>query len=278
MNATTDPDPLKPRLDWAIDIARQAGEVTLKYFRSPQLEVERKGDDSPVTVADKAAETLLRNLIAERFPHDAIVGEEHGTTDGTSGWAWVLDPIDGTKSFIHGIPLYTTLVAVLKVEGADISSGEPQIGVIRAPALAEQIYASRGGGAWHQRCEADPERAKVGNCSALADGLLLTSEVNTYGDGRGEDCMDVYLALDSKARLARTWGDAYGYLMVATGRADVMIDPQMSLWDAAALQPVIEEAGGRFCDWQGQPTVHSGDAVAGNAAVVEEVLAVTRGR
>lgn len=278
MNVTTTRDALQPRLDWAIEIARQAGDVTLQYFRNPQLEVERKGDDSPVTVADKEAETLLRQLIAEKFPDDAIVGEEHGVTDGNSGWAWVLDPIDGTKSFIHGIPLYTTLVAVLEVEGDDISTGRPQIGVIRAPALDEQVYALRGGGCWHQRGTAKPESARVGNCENLPSGLLLTSEVNSFGDDRGADCMDVYLKLDATARLARTWGDAYGYLMVATGRADVMIDPAMSLWDAAALQPVIEEAGGRFCDWQGKPTVHSGDAIAGNAAVVEEVLRVTQGR
>lgn len=270
--------PIQDRLQWALEIAQQAGNVTLEYFRSPQLEVERKGDDSPVTAADKAAEKLLRQRISERFPDDGIVGEEYGESPGDSDYTWVLDPIDGTKSFIHGIPLYTTLIGVLCVPDGDMARGKTELGVIRAPALDEVIYAGRGGGAWHQRGAGKPQRAQIGSATTLGEGLLLTSEVHTFSDGRDQDCMDVYLALDAKARLARTWGDAYGYLMVATGRADLMIDAQMSLWDAAALQPVVEEAGGVFCDWQGEATVHSGEAIAGNNAVVDEALEVTRGR
>lgn len=271
-------DPIQARLAWALEIARQAGDVTLEYFRSAELQVERKGDDSPVTAADKTAERLLRERIAERFAGDAIVGEEYGQTPGTSGYCWVLDPIDGTKSFIHGIPLYTTLIGVLSTPDGNLSGSRSELGVIRAPALDEVIYARRGGGAWHQLGSADPERAQVGDTPSLAEGLMLTSEVRTFADGREQDCLDVYLALDAKARLARTWGDAYGYLMVATGRADLMIDAEMSLWDAAALQPVIEEAGGMFSDWQGEPTVHSGEAIAGRAAIVNEALELTRGR
>jgi len=278
MSNSSDASPVDSRLAWAIEIARQAGELTLEHFRSPKLAVQRKQDDSPVTAADRGAEELLRQLIGSRYPDDAIVGEEFGTTAGTSGFAWVLDPIDGTKSFIHGIPLYTTLVAVLSTPDGDVAAGEPQLGVIRAPALDEVVYARRGGGCWHQRQSADAVPAQVADTASLADGLLLTSEVHSFADARSSDCMDVYLELDRRARLARTWGDAYGYLMVATGRAEVMIDPGMNLWDAAAVQPVIEEAGGVFSDWQGQPSVHSGDAVAGNAAVVREVLQLTRGR
>ncbi|MCO6047258.1 inositol monophosphatase [Aeoliella sp. ICT_H6.2] len=268
----------KARLDWAVEIARHAGDVTLEYFRNPNLRVERKGDDSPVTAADKGAEKLLRERIAERFGDDAIVGEEYGQTPGTSGFVWVLDPIDGTKSFIHGIPLYTTLIGVLHTSDGKVENGTTQLGVIRAPALDEVIYARRGGGAWHQRGDGEPVRAAIEPDRPLAEGLLLTSEVGSFRKRKSGRGMETYLALDERVRLARTWGDAYGYLMVATGRADVMIDPEMNLWDAAALQPVIEEAGGVFCDWQGTATVHSGEAIAGNAAAMREVLEITRGK
>ena len=266
------------RLDWAIEIARQAGEVTLQHFRTSTLQVERKGDDSPVTIADKAAEKLLRERISERFPDDAIIGEEHGQTAGTSGYTWVLDPIDGTKSFIHGIPLYTTLIGILHSETGEVTEGTTEIGLIRAPALDEMVYARRGGGTWHQQGSEAPEQVKVGTTDDLSKALMLTSEVGSFRKRKSGEGMAAYIELDEKVRLARTWGDAYGYMMVATGRADVMFDPEMNLWDAAALQPVIEEAGGTFCDWQGEPTVHSGEAVAANTALMPAVLAVIRGK
>ncbi|WP_425398865.1 inositol monophosphatase family protein [Aeoliella sp.] len=277
MTATLETE-TKSRLEWAVEIARQAGDVTLEYFRNPSLLVERKGDDSPVTAADKGAEKLLRERIAERFADDAIVGEEYGQTPGTSGFVWVLDPIDGTKSFIHGVPLYTTLIGVLHTADGNVESGTTQLGVIRAPALDEVIYARRGAGAWHQRGTGEPVRAAVAPDRPLAEGLLVTSEVGSFRKRKSGQGMETYLELDQRARLARTWGDAYGYMMVATGRADVAIDPEMNLWDAAALQPVIEEAGGVFGDWQGTATVHSGEAVAGNATAMREVLEVTRGK
>lgn len=275
MDHTPDAD---ERLRLALEIARQAGEVTLEHFRSPQLAVERKSDDSPVTAADRAAETLLRQRISEHFPDDGIVGEEFGETPGSSGFVWVLDPIDGTKSFIHGIPLYTTLIGVLSASDGVVEHGATQIGVIRAPALDEVIYARRGSGTWHQRGAEDPARVEMQTGGSLAEALLLTSEVASFrkrASGRG---MEAYLELDEQVRLARTWGDAYGYLMVATGRAQLMIDPELSLWDAAALQPVIEEAGGVFCDWQGEPTVHQGEAIACTKSLLDDVLAVTRAR
>jgi histidinol phosphatase-like enzyme (inositol monophosphatase family) len=267
-------DPLQERLDWAVEIAREAGRLTLDYFRRPSLAVERKADDSPVTVADREAEELLRRRIGERFAGDAILGEEFGAQDGVSGYRWVLDPIDGTKSFIHGVPLYTTLVAVLEGDVA-------RVGVIHAPALGETVYAATGGGCWYLSDGAPgvpPQRASVSKIARLRDGLLLTSEIASFSRERRPDALDVYLELERQARLARTWGDGYGYLMVATGRAEVMIDPVMNLWDAAPLQPIIEEAGGRLTDWQGRPTVHSGDAVATNGLVADHVLAITRGR
>ena len=257
---------LKDRLEFAVAIAREAGEITLKYFRQKSLVVERKGDDSPVTVADRESEKHLRAKITEVYPDDAILGEEFGEVAGTSGYRWILDPIDGTKSFIHGVPLYGTLVAVEH-------GGEGVVGVIMIPAFQECVYAAKGLGAWYTRETADPVKARVSDCPRLGEGLFLTSEVICFGEvGREE----AYARLQSQARLARTWGDCYGYMLVATGRAEAMIDPYLSLWDAAALQPIIEEAGGSFSDWKGNPTIQSGEAVATNAAIRDEVLAITR--
>ncbi|TWT89681.1 Histidinol-phosphatase [Pseudobythopirellula maris] len=271
------------RLDFARQIALEAGAVTLQHFRSKSLSVDRKSDDSPVTIADRDAEELLRKRISERFPDDAILGEEFGEKPGVSGLRWVLDPIDGTKSFIHGAPLYTTLIAVLDEREAESAAGEPLLGVINAPATGETVWAAVGGGCWSEdrgvggRDAEAPTRCRVSSTEALAEGLLLTTAARTFRR-REPDAFDVYTSLQDKSRLTRTWGDAYGYLMVATGRAEVMIDAEMSLWDAAALKPIIEEAGGRFCDWSGEATVHSGEAIATNGLVADEVLAHTRGR
>jgi histidinol phosphatase-like enzyme (inositol monophosphatase family) len=259
------------RLELAVAIAQEAGQLTLRYFRRDDLQVERKADKSPVTIADRGAEELLRKRISERFSQDAIVGEEYGASDGKSGYTWALDPIDGTKSFVHGVPLYTTLVAVLRDD-------KPCVGVIHAPAAAEIVYAQTGGGCWYiGENGAQPRPARVSKVARLSESLLLTTEVRTFTEGRPRDAMRVFQSLEQSARLTRTWGDGYGYLMVATGRAEAMIDPELDIWDLAALMPVIEEAGGTFCDWQGQTTVHSRDAIATNGRVNEEVLAITRG-
>lgn len=261
------------RLAWAREITLEAGRLTLEYFRSTGLDVERKGDGSPVTIADRSAEELLRKRIGERFPTDGILGEEFPETPGESGYKWILDPIDGTKPFVHGVPLFTNLVAVL-----DESTGEPILGVINAPASGETIHAAIGGGAWYQNGDAEPYRAQVSSVDDLAEGLFLTGDVEGFKEDRDADTTDVYMALQDKARISRTWGDAYGYMMVAIGRAEVMIDAAMSLWDAACLKPILEEAGGTFTDWNGEPTVHAGEGVATNGRVAEQVLGLTRGR
>jgi histidinol phosphatase-like enzyme (inositol monophosphatase family) len=222
-----------------------------------------------VTIADQGAEKLLRQRITERFPTDSVVGEEFGETAGTSGFQWILDPIDGTKSFISGVPLYTTLVAVMR-------NDEPQIGVIFAPAADEMVYAAIGGGAWHVVDGGDPRPAHVSSVDSLSDAVFLSTCVRSYTIDRAADGRPVFDRLAELCRVSRTWGDAFGYLLVATGRAEIMIDPIMNLWDAAALLPIITEAGGEFFDWRGQPTVHSGEAVATNsalAAIVREVMA-----
>ncbi len=261
----------------AVDFANRAGDVTLRYFRSDCLAVDRKDDQSPVTIADREAEQLLRKLILEKFPDDAIVGEEFDDQPGSSGFCWILDPIDGTKSFIHGVPLYTTLIGLLEVGAGPVDQGIPRGGIIHAPALDETVWGAIGEGAWHRRSSADVQPCRVSQTTKLSEGLLVTSEVETFAVGRPTNQTDTFLALQSATRLVRTWGDGYGYMMVATGRAEVAIDPKMNLWDAAALLPVIVEAGGHFTDWNGHPTVHGGEAIATNGLVTDEVLAITRG-
>lgn len=257
------------RLTLAVAVARAAGAETLRHFRNAALAVERKGDGSPVTAADRAAETLLREQIAAAFPDDAILGEELGEKPGTSGYRWVLDPIDGTKSFITGVPLYTTLVAVLQDD-------RPLLGVIFAPATSEIVYAAAGQPAWYAVGDDAPIRARVSQVERLAEATYVTTEVVNFDRAGKNGARQVHNQVEAACRLTRTWGDGYGYLLVATGRADVMIDPVVNLWDAAVCQPVIEGAGGHFSDWQGRPTVHTGNAVATNSQLAGLVLSITR--
>jgi histidinol phosphatase-like enzyme (inositol monophosphatase family) len=251
---------LKELLDFSVDAAREAGEITLKYFRR-KFETRLKGKDNFVTQADVEAEEFLRREILKRFPGDAIVGEEGGESAGTSERRWIIDPIDGTYSFVHGVPFYGVLV------GCEVD-GDPAVGVINIPALGESVYAARGLG-----CFWNGEPARVSQTERLEDALLLATDFGSctrHGFGAaGEE-------LQQRAAQRRTWGDCYGYVLVATGRADVMLDPVMNVWDCAALLPVLEEAGGTFTDWAGLRTIHSGNALATNGALFEEVMQIIR--
>ena len=264
------PEEIGARLKLANRIAVEAGKLTLKHFRSEGLGVERKGDGSPLTIADQEAETFLRAEIAKAFPNDGIVGEEYGVTEGDSGFNWILDPIDGTKSFISGVPLYGTMVAVEQVAESS-EARRSLIGSVYLPGIDEGIFAAVDQGAWYFKGDQPPTRARVSTTSKLADAVMVTSEVETF-DERG--AMDVYRKLAGDVWFARTWGDVYGYLLVATGRVDVMIDPILNVWDAAAVEPIIQEAGGRFSDWRGQHSIDTGDAVGSNGLLHEEVLRV----
>ena len=257
------PAELQPRLALAVEAAHEAGRITLEYFRRDDLDVELKSDDTPVTVADRRAEQHLRQRITAAFPADGIIGEEYGEQAGTSGCRWILDPIDGTKSFIHGVPLYATLVALEH-------ENQSTLGVIHIPALDECVYAARGQGTWYLHGEQPPRRAAVSQWQPLGKALFLTSEVINF-DRTGR--RGAYDRLQAGCRLARTWGDGYGYLMVATGRAEVMVDPVMALWDAASLPVILEEAGGTFTDWQGNPTYRAGEGIATNGCLLQEALA-----
>ena len=256
---------MQQRLEFARKIAYQAGELTLRHFyEAEKLVVEKKTDESPVTIADRETEQFLRQRIAEQFPDDAIFGEEFPQTEGTSGFRWFLDPIDGTKSFIHGVPLYSTLIG-LEHEGCCIG------GVIALPALHELVWAGCGLGAWHETLRSGPKRCQVSHCSDLAEATFITSEVLTFDKSNRREA---YNRLEKSVRLTRTWGDAYGYALIATGRADVMIDPKMSDWDAAPLLVILEEAGGRFTDWKGNATIFGKEGVATNGILHHEVLAL----
>jgi histidinol-phosphatase len=259
------------RLALAKTISQKAGRLTLKYFRTDDFEVNRKQDGSPLTIADQEAEKLLRAEIHKAFPHDAIVGEEFGETPGSSGFCWVLDPIDGTKSFISGVPLYGTMVGVDTEDSTGQGPRQSLIGAVYFPALNEGIYAMNGNGAWYFQGDDPPIPARVSQTSQLADSVFVTSEVETFAE-RGAS--PAYQQLVKQVYFARSWGDVYGYLLVATGRVEVMIDPILNLWDAAAVEPIITEAGGKFTDWAGNTNIEAGEAVGSNGLVHDAVLKI----
>lgn len=248
-------------LEFAVELARGAGEITLRYFRRTP-ETTTKTDGSYVTIADREAEAYIRTQIAERFPDDGILGEEEGESQGRSGRRWIVDPIDGTFAFVHGVPFYGVLI------GLEID-GEMSAGVINIPALGEIVSAATGMG-----CFFNGELASVSQTASLEDALLLCTDFSACERyGFGEACE----RLQSRARTSRTWGDCYGYALVATGRADVMLDPVMNLWDCAALLPIMEEAGGTFTDWHGVGTIAGGNSIATNGLLFDEVMGLVSG-
>ena len=264
-------DAVSQRLSCALQATRAAAAATLRWFAATDLVVSLKADRSPVTDADRAAEELLRGALLAAFPQDAFLGEETGATTGSSGFEWVVDPIDGTKSFIRGVPLYATLVGC-RHEGRGV------LGVIAIPALDEIVYAAAGGGAWHEQAASGPVAARVSARRSLDDSLLCTSDFRSF-TGRADAAGGAAARgrLEAACGLTRTWGDGYGYLLVATGRAEVMIDPLLNPWDAAAVETVVREAGGRFTDWEGRERIDSGDGVATNGLVHAEVLRLIGG-
>ena len=232
-------------------LARLTGEIALKHYRSA-LTVETKGDGSPVTIADREAEEGARAWLATHFPEDGILGEEFGERMGTSGRRWMLDPIDGTKSFVRGVPLWGSLVAL--VEGEQVLAGAAYF-----PAVDELVAAAPGEGCWW-----NGRRASVSRVSSIADATVLITDDRTFPTA---EQTAGWRGLASAAKIARGWGDCYGYLLVATGRAEIMVDPIMNPWDAACFQPIIEEAGGVFTDLRGKPTAFGGQVIATNAAI-----------
>lgn len=251
-----------PDLEALVVLARRAaragGRRTLEYF-GRRLAFETKPDGSPVTDADRASEAAIHAVLRRARPGDGFTGEEGGTVLGGSGVHWIVDPLDGTKSFIHGVPLYSVLVA------AEVR-GIPAVGVIDLPALDETVSAARGTG-----CRWNGRPARVSVIDRLAEATVLTTSVRGLED-RGLP----FDRIARSSRLQRGWGDGYGYALVATGRADVMIDAEVNVWDTAPLLPILEQAGGRLTDWSGRTTIHGRDAVGSNGLLHDEIVRLLR--
>jgi histidinol-phosphatase len=253
---------LREVLDFAVESAQLAGAFTLGYYNCGTPH-ELKADRSPVTAADRGAEERLRKRIEAAYPDHGILGEEFGETKGTSPARWILDPIDGTVSFISGVPLYCVLVGLEY-------AGEMVVGVIHMPALGETVYAARGLGCWW-----NGRRARVSEARTLGESRLCTCGSKLLVDhGRGRE----YERVRDRCLLDRGWSDGYAYALVATGRAEVVMDPLMQIWDNAACMPVVVEAGGSFTDFAGKATHTAKEALATNGHVLPEVLAAIAGR
>ena len=240
-------------MEEATELATEAGDLTLDWYRTQDLHVITKDDGSPVTEADKAAERLLREHIVERHPDDGVLGEEEGETQGSSGRRWLIDPIDGTASFVRGVPLFATLLAIEDEHG-------PAVGVIHVPALSETVSAGRGLGCFYNGAP-----TRVSDRADMAGAIVTTSGYDAWSP-------------KSLARLRQTnaamraWGDAYGYVLLVTGRVDVMADPIAFAWDLAPMVVAVTEAGGRFTDLAGTPAYDSGGGLATNGILHDAAL------
>jgi histidinol-phosphatase len=244
-------------LEEAADLVRRAGLLSLRWFHSPDLRIDSKGDGTPVTEADRAVERFLREEIGRRHPNDGIVGEEEAAHRGSSGRQWIIDPIDGTKAFTRGVPLFANLLAIEDPFG-------PAVGIVNVPAIGEMVWAGRGLGCW---CNQGP--AAVSHHPVLAGAYVSTSAYDGWDD-------DTLLRVKGTGAVLRTWGDGYGYLLVATGKIDAMIDPAAERYDLAPMPVILSEAGGRFSDYAGEATATGGNAVATNGRLHDAVLEVLR--
>ena len=249
------------RYEVAVEAARKAGDLARAYYDST-FDVESKADESPVTVADREAEQLIRKLVARHFPEDGFLGEEYGDQPGTSGFRWVIDPIDGTRSFVRHIPIWATLVG-LEYRGEQIG------GVAYVPVLGQVYRALRGDGAF-----LNDRHIQVSTIDRLADSLMCYSSVGWFTKAGREQ---TFLELARRTGRQRGFGDFYGFVLVAEGACEVMLEHGVNTWDVSALKAIVEEAGGRFTDWNGTPTADRPDVIASNGKVHTEVLEILRG-
>jgi myo-inositol-1(or 4)-monophosphatase len=255
-------DHLSGHLEFAKETAWQAGQLTLAYFQTG-VRPDFKGDETPVTIADREAEALIRRRIESKYPRHAIVGEEYGKaeTEGATH-RWFIDPIDGTRAFVRGVPLYGVLIG-LEIEG------EIQVGVAHYPAMGEMLAAANGQGCWW-----NGRKAQVSQINRLEDGLLAhTNPASFARHGRAA----AWERLQNTAGFCAGWSDAYGYLLVATGRAEVMLDPIMNEWDCGPFPVILQEAGGYFGDWQGNTTIYANEALGTTAVLLPQLLEIING-
>jgi histidinol-phosphatase len=251
---------LRPYLEFGVQTAYEAGKLTLGYFGTEAARPEFKADDTPVTVADREAERLIRERIGARYPQHAILGEEYGEAEGSDpDHRWIVDPIDGTKSFVRGVPLYGVLIG-LEIEGVC------EVGAAYFPAIDEMVCAATGEG-----CYLNGRKAKVSPTRSLDQGLACYTGATSFEEqGRWE----AWLRVLSAAGASRGWSDAYGHALVATGRVELMLDSIMNPWDCGPFPPILREAGGYFGDWSGNETIYANEAMSTTRDLLPEVLAL----
>jgi len=270
MNTT---DEITARLEFAISAARAGGGATLEYFQRRDFGLETKADGSPVTDADRACERVIRDRLMAEYSDDGVLGEEFGDTPGTTGFRWIIDPVDGTFSFVNGVPLYTTLIGLEQLPTSAGEHGTAVAGVVHAPVLDEMVYARLGGGAWHTTGGREPVRARVSSASRLDEATVCTTSLDYWNNGTA----GIWGRIAGAARHTRGWPDAYGVLLTATGRCDAVVEPELKSWDAAPFGPILTEAGGRSTDWNGVETPHADCIVTSNGRIHDELLRLIRG-
>ena len=248
---------LEAELDLALRLVKEAeGPILSRYQK--KIEVVKKRDSTPVTEADREAEALVRRRLAELRPDHGVIGEEHGVAKPEARFQWVIDPIDGTKAFIHGVPLFGTLLALL-------DQGRPVVGVIHMPVLGESVWAAKGMGAFLNGQPCHVSAVDSISDALLCDGSAITTSRSSWGGA--------WMELRGEAGVARGWGDCYGHLLVACGRAEAMFDPVVNIWDVAPMGIILPEAGGRFTALDGSNRVDAGNAISSNGILHDILLA-----
>jgi len=254
---------LDPYLSFTRELATASADIILPFYNGADLGLELKSDASPVTLADRGAEEIMRRMIEERFPDHGIVGEEYGTVRGDAEFVWVLDPIDGTKSFISHVPLFGTLIGLLH-------QGRPVVGCIHQPVL-KQLMLSDG-----STTTLNGAPVRIRPCHDLSRATMVTTDPThpaKYHNGAA------FEALQNRVSFSRTWGDCYGYLLIAAGWADVMVDPIMNPWDLLPIEPIVRGAGAKMTTWTGEPANHmaANSGIACDPAIHDEVIRILRG-
>ena len=242
---------------FVVHLANISGNILKKYFRT-DISVETKSDNSPVTIADKSAEEAIREKIISEFPDHGIIGEEFGNHNETAQYKWVLDPIDGTKSFITGIATFGTLIGLLK-------DGKPILGLFHQPIIGELLIGDM------KTTELNGKKNQIRSCDRIEEATLLTSDHFMIGNYKNQKTFD---RLAKNVKLYRTWGDCFGYYLLCTGYADIMVDPIMSPWDALPLIPIIIGAGGMVTDYEGNNPVEGNSIIAAASGIHSQVIEI----
>jgi histidinol-phosphatase len=248
----------KNRYEAAVVATSEAAKIARRYFDG-SFAVETKADESPVTIADRETETFLRSTLSRAFPGDGFLGEEHGAEPGTTGFRWIIDPIDATRNFIRGIPIWATLVG-LEFQGELVG------GVVEAPAIGQRWRALRGDGAFH-----NDRKARVSDVADLSKATIFYTSLPWF---QKADRVDAFLEFTRRSQTQRGFGDFYGHMLVAQGGGELMVEYGVHAWDVAAIKPIVEEAGGRFSNWDGSQDIERPDVVISNGRLHDEALRI----